>query len=201
MVGQPPYILYAHGFLSSPQSAKAQQTLAYCNAQGWDIEIPFLDKGPAASIAQLRGHLERGLARHGSAVLLGSSLGGYYATRLADEFGLHAALINPAVRPYLLLRDRLGVQTNFHTGEQHHVTEDQLQELLDIEVVDLRTPERFLVLLQTGDETLDYREAAQKYAQSALRISEGGDHSFQGFEQALPAVFDFLLSRNAPKAR
>lgn len=196
-----PYVLYLHGFLSSPQSVKARQTLAYCEKQGIEIDIPFLKEGPAASLAMLRERLRRGLNRHGSAVLIGSSLGAYYATALADEFGLRAALINPAVRPYLLLRDYLGEQKNHYSDDIQLVTEAQMQELLDMEVQSLARPQNFLVMLQTGDETLDYREAAEKYAASKLLIHEGGDHSYVGFEQELPQVFAFLLSRNGSKAR
>ena len=196
-----PYVLYLHGFLSSPQSAKAKQALTYCQQQGIEIDIPALTEGPAATIAALRERLEAGIARTGSAVLIGSSLGGYYATYLANHYGLRAALINPAVRPYLLLRDYLGEQRNYHTGAVHEVTEAQMQELLDIEVKELAAPENFLVMLQTGDETLDYREAATKYAESRLKIHEGGDHSYQGFDDELPQLFAFLLSRTASKAR
>lgn len=198
---KPPYVLYLHGFLSSPQSAKAKQALTYCQQQGIEIDIPALTEGPAATIAALCERLEAGIARTGSAVLIGSSLGGYYATYLANHYGLRAALINPAVRPYLLLRDHLGEQRNHHTGAVHEVTEAQMQELLDIEVKELAAPENFLVMLQTGDETLDYREAAAKYAESRLKIHEGGDHSYQGFDDELPELFAFLLSRTATKAR
>ena len=196
-----PYALYLHGFLSSPQSLKAKQALTYCQQQGIEIDIPALTEGPAATIAALRERLEAGIARTGGAVLIGSSLGGYYATYLANHYGLRAALINPAVRPYLLLRDYLGEQRNYHTGAVHEVTEEQMQELLDIEVETLATPENFRVMLQTGDETLDYTEAATKYAESSLHIHQGGDHSYQGFDNELPQLFAFLLSRTATKAR
>ena len=198
---KPPYVLYLHGFLSSPQSVKAKQTLTYCQKQGIEIDIPALTEGPAATIAMLRERLEAGIARTGSAVLIGSSLGGYYATHLANDYGLRAALINPAVRPYVLLRDYLGEQRNYHTNAVHVVTDSQMQELLAIEVDRLAVPENFLVMLQTGDETLDYREAVAKYAGSRLKIHEGGDHSYQGFDVELPELFAFLLSRTATKAR
>ena len=196
-----PYVLYLHGFLSSPQSLKAKQALTYCQQQGIEIDIPALTEGPAASIAALRERLEAGIARTGGAVLIGSSLGGYYATYLANHYGLRAALINPAVRPYLLLRDYLGEQLNYHTGAVHEVTEEQMQELLDLEVESLAMPENFRVMLQTGDERLDYSEAASKYAESSLHIHQGGDHSYQGFDNELPQLFAFLLSRTATKAR
>ena len=196
-----PYVLYLHGFLSSPESLKAKQALTYCQQQGIEIDIPALTEGPAATIAALRERLEAGIARTGGAVLIGSSLGGYYASYLANHYGLRAALINPAVRPYLLLRDYLGEQRNYHTGAVHEVTEEQMQELLDIEVETLATPENFRVMLQTGDETLDYTVAATKYAESSLHIHQGGDHSYQGFDNELPQLFAFLLSRTATKAR
>lgn len=196
-----PYVLYLHGFLSSPQSLKAKQAFTYCQQHGIDIDIPALTEGPAATIAALRERLEAGIARTGGAVLIGSSLGGYYATYLANHYGLRAALINPVVRPYLLLRDYLGEQRNYHTGAVHEVTQEQMQELLDVEVETLATPENFRVMLQTGDETLDYTEAAIKYAGSSPHIHQGGDHSYQGFDNELPQLFAFLLSRTATKAR
>ena len=190
-------VLYLHGFLSSPESDKAQQALAYCARRGIEIDIPFLKHGPAATLAMLR----RRVQQRSNVVLIGSSLGGYYATALAQEFGLRAALINPAVRPYLLLRDYLGLQKNYHRDDTQLVTEGQMQELLDMEVRALENPENFMVMLQTGDETLDYREAVAKYAGAKLVVHEGGDHSYRGFERELPDVMAFLLSRNEPKAR
>ena len=112
-----------------------------------------------------------------------------------------AALVNPAVYPYRLLQDYLGEQRNIYSGEVQQVTAEQVKELRAIEVETLRQPENFLVMLQTGDETLDYREAAAKYAGAQLEITQGGDHSFQGFERQLPRILDFLLSRNRAKAR
>ena len=88
-----------------------------------------------------------------------------------------------------------------NTPEIIEVNSQQMQELLDIEVKELAAPENFLVMLQTGDETLDYREAATRYAESRLKIHEGGDHSYQGFDDELPQLFAFLLSRTASKAR
>ena len=101
----------------------------------------------------------------------------------------------------MLLRDYLGEQRNYHTDAVHEVTEKQMQELLDIEVETLATPEKFRVMLQTGDETLGYAEASAKYSESSLHIHQGGDHSYQGFDNELPQLFAFLLSRTATKAR
>ncbi len=196
-----PYLLYLHGFLSSPDSAKAQQALAYCRSRGLELDIPLINQAPAQAMKMLHRRLGEGLARHGEAALIGSSLGGYYATSLAQAYGLRAVLINPAVKPYLLLQDYLGEQRNVHSGEVQLVTTAQIEELRSIEVTELRQPENFLLMLQTGDETLDYRQAAEKYAQAELFIEPGGDHSFQGFDRQLPRILDFLLSRNEAKAR
>lgn len=196
-----PYLLYLHGFLSSPASAKAQQARDYCQSRGLALDIPLINQPPAEAIATLRARLSEGLARYGEAALIGSSLGAYYATYLAQAYGLRAALINPAVYPYRLLQDYLGDQRNVHTGEVQRVTAEQVEQLRAIEVPELQRPENFLVLLQTGDETLDYRQAAAKYASSQLEITQGGDHSFQGFECQLPRIMEFLLSRNSAKAR
>jgi len=196
-----PYLLYLHGFLSSPASAKAQQARDYCQSRGLELDVPLINQPPTAAIEALRSRLSEGLARHGDAALIGSSLGGYYATYLAQAFDLPAALVNPAVYPYRLLQDYLGEQRNIYSGEVQQVTAEQVKELRAIEVETLRQPENFLVMLQTGDETLDYREAPAKYAGAQLEITQGGDHSFQGFERQLPRILDFLLSRNRAKAR
>src|SRR5690606_28524994 len=98
--------------------------------------------------------------------VIGSSLGGYYATWLADQYGFPAALVNPAVRPYDLLADYLGENRNLYTDERYELTTEHMQELLALDVPRPRRPEQFFLMVQTGDQTLDYRQAATKFSTS-----------------------------------
>ena len=189
-----PFILYLHGFLSAPQSAKAQLTLEYCRQLGLGdhIAIPYMSGSPAETIAQLETLIA---GADGSLCLLGSSLGGYYATWLAEKYDAPAVLINPAVRPFELWQDHIGEHRNYYSEDVHVVTEDHIAEIRQLHCEELKHPENFMVLLQTGDETLDYRLAAEKFAASELLVRQGGNHSYVDYEAELPAIFDYLLSR------
>lgn len=182
-------ILYIHGFNSAPSSTKASQLSNVMQQLGLagQLRVPLLDNHPRQAVAQL----ERAIAELGSPLLVGSSLGGYYATHLAQRHGLKALLINPAVNPHQLFDGYLGPQQNFYTGETWELTLDHVQALAELEVPAPSDPECFQVWLQTGDETLDYRRAQAFYRACALRIEAGGDHSFQGFAQHLPALLSF----------
>ncbi len=189
------HILYLHGFLSSPQSTKAQQTVAYCEQRGMAdaITVPLMLDGPAPTISQLEAIIaESPVEKLG---VIGSSLGGYYATYLAEKFNLPAVLINPAVQPFELWEEHLGEHRNYYVDHVHLVTREHIDELRALHCSPLSRAENFMVLLQTGDEVLDYRLAVETFADSRLEIQQGGDHSFQNFEAELPVIFDFLLSR------
>ncbi len=182
-------ILYIHGLNSAPSSMKASQLQAAMDQMGLSgqLRVPALHHHPRQAIAQL----EAGISELGRPLLVGSSLGGYYATHLAERHGLKALLINPAVNPHQLFDGYLGTQTNHYTGETWELTHDHVQALAELEVPAPNDPERYQVWLQTGDETLDYRRAERFYRACALRIEAGGDHSFQGFALHLPAMLAF----------
>lgn len=194
-------ILYLHGFLSSPQSTKARQTVSYCEAHGLadGLIVPTMHNGPAATIAELKDLLQD-VSRDKLGVI-GSSLGGYYATWLSEEFNLPAVLINPAVRPFDLWEDHLGEHKNYYSDHIHVVTEDHIDELRVLDKTPIQRPKNFLVLLEKGDEVLDYRDAAEKFAESQCIIHENGDHSYQAYEAELPVIIEFLLSRIGHSAR
>ncbi len=103
---------------------------------------------------------------------------------------MKAVLVNPAVRPYELLRNFLGPQKNLYTGEEVVVTQEHLDELQQLEIARI-TPGRFLLLLETGDEVLDHRHAMAKYAGAQQIVIEGGDHSFRSFARHLPRIVEF----------
>ena len=120
-------------------------------------------------------------------------MGGFLSNWLVEQYGGKAVLINPAVAPYSLMADYLGPHVNPYTQERFEVTADHIALLRAMEPESVADATAYKVLLQTGDETLDYRLAEQRYTGSDLCIEEGGDHSFQGFERHLPAIFRFLL--------
>jgi predicted esterase YcpF (UPF0227 family) len=142
------------------------------------------------SPAQAAKLLDGIAARHPGAALVGSSLGGYYATWLSEKHGLKAALLNPAVRPYDLLKDHLGPQQNLYTGERYELTRQHVSELRELET-DRITPSRYLLVAATGDEVLDYRSAVERYRGCRQIVIEGGDHGLSDFGNHVEAVLEF----------
>lgn len=182
-------IVYLHGFNSSPQSHKAQVLGRYLADRGLAQRFvcPKLPHRPALAVATVEDALG---SRPEEVCFVGSSLGGFYATHFAERYGARAILINPAIDPHAGLRAYLGEQRNLHTGEQYRLTEEHLAEWQALNV----TPtllERYLLLLETGDEVLDYRAAMQHYAGAWQRVAEGGDHTLQGFPDHLALIVDF----------
>jgi predicted esterase YcpF (UPF0227 family) len=184
-------IVYLHGFNSSPASGKARHLGEYMAGIGRlaDYACPALPNSPREAIAQIESTLVRDSSR--GVTLVGSSLGGFYATYLAEKHGWKAVLVNPAVHAHLLLRDALGPQTNWHTGEKWVLTESHLAELAALDIKAITQPERYLLLAQTGDEVLDYRDAVAYYAGATQIIEAGGDHGFAGFERHFQTILDF----------
>ncbi|MFQ3237379.1 MAG: putative esterase YcpF (UPF0227 family) [Paraglaciecola sp.] len=186
-------IIYLHGFLSSPQSHKAQTTQAYVTAYYPELHLvaPQLPNHPQAAMSMLCTLVEQ--HQGGTIGFIGSSMGGYFSSFLREKYGGKAVLINPAVQPYHLLADYLGDHVNPYTGQTFTLETCHINELSLLDTQDLSKPENYWVLLQSGDETLDYRQAQHKYQQGKLTLEPGGDHSFQGYERFLPDIFRFLL--------
>ncbi len=183
-------ILYVHGFNSSALSFKASLLRRRMAALGRSPEFacPELAHSPRQAIAQLEALIVA--SPHAPVTLIGSSLGGFYATWLAEKYGLKAVLVNPAVRPYELLRDFVGLQKNLYTGAEYEFTEQHLAEMCELEVATI-TPERYLLMVQTGDEVLDYRQAVAKYRGAKQIVVGGGDHGFSNFADYLDPVLGF----------
>ena len=186
------HIVYLHGFNSSPLSTKAQQ-FAATMAQDYPqvkVYVPHLSNWPAQAMQEVVSLVD-GL--YGKVAFVGSSLGGFYATWLAHKYLARAVLINPAVRPDLLLQDMLGPQCNYHTdGGEYELTAAHLEQLASLIVDPLINADNLLVLLQTADETLDYRDAANWYAASQLDIEQGGSHAYDNFPQRIPQIMSFV---------
>lgn len=183
-------IVYLHGFNSSPASGKAKQLgehMARLGRQA-DYYCPALPNSPREAIALV----ETSMVKHrGPVTLVGSSLGGFYATHLAEKHGWKAVLVNPAVHAHILMRGAIGTQTNWHSGEKWQFTEAHLAELAALDVPAITRPERYLLLAQTGDEVIDYRDAVAYYAGATQIIEDGGDHGFAGFERHFQTILDF----------
>ena len=181
-------LIYIHGFNSSPQSGKAQACAGYFGERGWACLAPALAPDPARAIAGLRCLCAAAGRR---ALLAGSSLGGFYATWLVENgFAEKAVLINPAVAADCKLAAEVGKrQRNWHTGAEYEFSEKYAQALRELAVGEISDPRRYLLMVQTGDEVLDWREADGYYRDCEKIIEEGGDHGFAGFERHLPAIY------------
>ena len=180
-------IAYLHGFNSSPQSHKAQLLGRYMAEQGLQGEFVCPALPPLASEAMQE---IESLMKDRSVCFVGSSLGGFYATCLAEKHGVRAVLVNPAIDPHVGLRAYLGPQSNLHTGEPYELTEAHLREWEKLYPPHI-TPGRYLLIVETGDEVLDYRRALERYAGAERIVVHGGDHSLQSFPQHLPRLLEF----------
>lgn len=186
--------LYLHGFLSSPASEKAQQMMALFreHPELGSITAPFIHFAPQDAIALAEESLAELREKHDRVWIVGSSLGGFYATFLAEKHHIPAVLINPAVRPFELFIHYLGEHTHYHTGETLLLEEAHLHQLEALNTPAITRPHNLLLLLQTGDETLDYRHAAELYRECPAWLEGGGDHSFQRFIDRVPQMLGHL---------
>ncbi len=188
-------LLYIHGFESSPQSAKIIELQQFLATQQLPLQL-IVEQQPATMAAQ-RAAIDTILAEHPIQAVMGSSLGGFwshYAVSQLHRMGrtnVRAVLINPAVQPYQWMPAELQHRQHPYTGECYTLGPHDRLVLQQAEQQLVSTVE-LLVLLQCGDETLDYRLAAKYYQHQRMIIEQGGDHSFQGFPRYLPAALEFL---------
>jgi predicted esterase YcpF (UPF0227 family) len=184
-------ILYLHGFRSSPHSKKAQMVREALVARGRDGDFlcPQLPASPraAAKLIEAAACLEeeRNLS------LIGSSLGGYYATWLAERTGCRAVLLNPAITPYDDLRGYLGTQPVYFSEQTIEIRPEYMDELQALDTLGITRPERYFLVAATGDELIDWRTMAAKYAGCRQRIIEGSDHQMTDFADCLDDVLAF----------
>lgn len=188
------HLLYIHGFLSSPASLKALQVRDWLLTYRPDItyHCPALTAYPELTRNTLESLVETLLPE--PVYLMGSSLGGFWATWLVEKYALRAVLINPLVKPDLLSSDYLNVELkNYHTDDTYTLSESDADFLLSAELNELKLFENYWLMVQRGDETLDYRLAVEKYSGCRQLVEEGGDHSFQGFEKRIAEAIEFLI--------
>ncbi len=187
-------LLYIHGFNSSPQSDKGVVTAEYIAHHFPQLAFfqPQLPSTPKAAMKLLIELVEREQAKGEALNFIGSSLGGYFVSYLAETYGGKAVLVNPAVKPYELFDDFLGQQYNPYTDETYLVLPEHKCEVAQFDTPTIVNPDRFFVLLQSGDEVLDYKQAVNKYHCCQLLVEAGGDHSFVGYEQQFDRICQFL---------
>jgi predicted esterase YcpF (UPF0227 family) len=187
------HLLYLHGFRSSPQSTKSRRVAAWVSQHrpGLAWCCPQLPPSPRGAIDDIVA-ATRTWPRERMAVI-GSSLGGFYATVAAERFGCRAVLLNPAVDPARDLAAHIGEQTAWHGDERFFFHAEFIDELRALAPPpQLTRPERYFAVIAKGDELLSWREMSARYAGCRIRLIEGSDHALSDFETHLPAVVDFL---------
>jgi predicted esterase YcpF (UPF0227 family) len=186
-------ILYLHGFRSSPQSFKARVVAQKMAQLGRADELvcPQLPASPSAAMA-LALSLVGGVPADRLAIV-GSSLGGFYATWLAERLGCRVVLLNPAVRPLASLEQHVGVTTAWHSDQPFEFKREYIDELRALQVEKISRPERYFLIAATGDEVLDYRDMVAHYAGARQHVIEGSDHAIPEFARYVDDVLAFCM--------
>ena len=187
------HLLYLHGFRSSPQSAKARITGAWMQAHRPEVVwcCPQLPPSPAAALELIARETASWPTQ--TMAVIGSSLGGFYATVLAERRGCRAVLLNPAVNPARDLANHIGETTAWHSDERFFFEPRFVGELRAMTPAAITQPQRYCAVIAKGDEVLDWREMSARYAGAAGTLLEGGDHALSDYESAhLPGVLAFL---------
>ena len=179
-------IIYIHGFGSSGYGAKAKQFREYFKDEAFIA--PSLSYIPELAIKTLEELIE---SYNGKVTLIGSSLGGFYSIYLAQKYNLKAVLINPSIFPYITLKKVLGDAPSFYDDSSFFWKESHI-EMLKNYVVDEVNQKNFMLLVQKGDETLDFNEAVNKLPDSTLIIEDGGSHSFDAIERHFDKIREFI---------
>lgn len=184
-------ILYLHGFRSSPHSFKARVIAQRLEALGRSDEYycPQLSASPKEAVAQAFDIAKDFLPEQ--VTLVGSSLGGFYATWIAQQIGCRAALLNPAIKPPRDLEKYVGVSTAFHSDAPFEFKRDYIDELKSFAIEKITQPQRYFLIAAQGDEVLDWREMTAHYAGAAQHVLEGSDHALSDFDAYVDEVLAF----------
>lgn len=185
-------LIYLHGLNSAPASHKAQLLCREMATRGLAAHwrCPALPHQPLHAIATIEAEIGAAAASGDTVTLVGSSLGGFYATHLAEKHALRAVLLNPAVQPQQDLEAYIGPQRNLYTGATYELTAAHIDQWRALDVPDVH-PERYLLIVETGDEVLDYRAAVRKYAGARQIVVPGGDHSLRSFPRHIDEILRF----------
>lgn len=184
-------LVYLHGFNSSPRSHKASLLAERLRRLGRAsaLRVPDLSPEPPVAVARVDAVLEE--LKEQPVAFVGSSLGGFYAAWLAEKHHSRAVLLNPAMRPFELLAPYLGEQVNPYTGVRYVLRQADLDCLRSFRVEQLTAPQDLLLIVQTGDEVIDYRQTLASLPGVRRHVIEGGSHSFDDFAEVLDEIIDF----------
>jgi len=184
-------ILYLHGFRSSPASFKAQLIANYLHQANRDAEYscPQLPASPKLAMEMATKFCYKTNPK--KLTIVGSSLGGYYATYLAEQFDCRAVLLNPATKPPRDLASYVGVSTMYHSKDVVEFKQEYVDEFAMYAVEKITQPERYFLIAATGDEVLDWNEMVQHYSDAKQLVIEGSDHGISDFAQYLDQVIAF----------
>ena len=191
------HLLYLHGFRSSPMSAKARKMAAIIqkNYPGVTWWCPQLPASPRQAMREVMAEISTWPQEEGfqSMAVIGSSLGGFYATWVAEKIGCNAVLLNPAVDPARDLSSYIGEQSSWHDPKEKFFFKPEfVAELNVLRAGPIKAAQNYLTIIAKGDEVLDWREMTSRYADTQMRLLEGGDHALSDFDDHLPVVLDFL---------
>lgn len=187
------HVLYLHGFLSSPASTKARMTAAAMAQHHANVAwlCPMLAASPAQAlqeVLQATAHWPKA-----ATAIIGSSLGGFYATWLAERWGCKAVMLNPAVYPARDLAAHVGEHALWHDSDTRFVLEPRyIDELKAMELPNISHPERYFAVIAKGDEVLDWREMHSHYTGASIKLLPEGDHGLSDYDQHLDEVLGFL---------
>ena len=187
------HTVYLHGFRSSPQSTKARMVAQRVAARHPSVTwwCPQLPPSPREAMAMVMAGIAQ-WPRERMAVV-GSSLGGFYATHVAQATGCKAVLLNPAVHAARDLAKYVGEQASWHDPAERFVFQAScVDELRTLETGPLADPSKYFAVIAKGDEVLDWREMTARYAGANIRLLEGSDHAISDFDQHIDSVFTFL---------
>ncbi len=185
-------ILYIHGFGGSGLGNKAQVFRGFFKEKNIGFLAPSLSYVPQLAIQTLEEIIELYLSKNEKISLIGSSLGGFYSIYLANKYNLQAVLINPAVYAHVRLKEALGEALNYHDLSHFEWNENHLQMLKNLYSPTIEQQERFLLMVQKGDELLDYSQATNFLPNAKQIIEENGDHSFVNIESKFDSICKFL---------
>lgn len=190
-------ILYLHGFRSSPLSTKAQimekHIINYYPHINW--WCPQLPPSPRQACNLIANGIENWQAKN--TAIIGSSLGGFYATWLAEQKGCKAVLLNPSIDPYNSLKDHVGeLSTWQNPNDKFEFCQDYVDELHDFYINKLTKPENYFAIIAKGDEVLDWRSSANYYANAQIKLLPKSDHGLSDFEDHLDEIINFLNLKN-----
>jgi len=184
-------IIYLHGFNSSAESKKSKILESFLKGEELiSFESPNLDTSPSEAISQIEKIIKESSNR---VCLVGSSLGGLYATYVADKYDLRSVTINPVVRNHISgMKDLVGSHKNYHTDEEYEFTMKDYLDLQELGLKQLKKPLNHFCLIKMSDEVLDHNKTFSYFSKSYLLSEKGGNHSYDDFFEKIPLILDYL---------